>query len=752
MTKLFRPSLINLAPTALALVVMSGACHSAFAQQATAQPVSASAVLSLTDWSNQVWVSGTTRDGKDLSALLNATPADAGSTVVTQAKSLADNIAKRESDRAKRIAEVKEELDKNLQGDASDLSISKAFKSALELQLLSLDKTELMKQDRIKQLIDKGDAAARAAEERGDWLMASELYARLDALLDDKGSYRKDAERQGRRLAMLRMYVPAKLWQLRNERAKLEKTKELPTYNPAGDDFNTKLADIDRAMTVRAVIRAASRHVEQPTLNRVVVDGVEALRTMTQTADLLDAFPGLADEAAKNAFVKALDAEITGLNLAKADISAERMDSLLDRIITASNNSVKIMPQAILHEFGNGAFSHFDEFSTIIWPDEMGRFQRATAGNFIGIGVQIEFDELSNVKVSTPLEGMPAHKAGIRAGDVIKTVNGQALFGISSLDQAVELITGPINTKVTLGVEREIPAKDGAEAKKVDLTFPLQRSKIEVRTVKGWKRASDGLTPGANEWDWYIDSANRIGYVRLTQFSDNTSRDMDRALALMNNAGGVKGLILDLRYNPGGYLEQAIAISRKFISEGPVVGMKSSNGAVEFDGNGSATAKAPLADIPVAVLVNEGSASASEIVSGAIRHYAQKGQIKATVVGERSYGKGSVQNVWQLPGANASLKVTTQYYTMPDGYVLHRKPGATEWGVEPMIHVDMLPAQITDALTIRKNADALPDADNKNTEDPANLFAKGADVQLQTALVLVQSQVAASHSTAAAQK
>jgi len=748
-------NLFRLAPSAVALVMLSGVCGTSLAQQqpaSTTQPVATSRSLSLPEWSNQVWLAGTSRDGKDLPALLAATPPEAGSSVVAQAKSLTDNLAKREVDRAKRIAEVKAELDKNLEGDASDLSISKAFKSALELQLLSTDKSELMKQDRIRQLIDKGDAAARAAEDRGDWLMASELFARLDALLDDKGSYRKDAERQGRRLAMLRMYVPAKLWQLRNDRAKLEKTKELPPYNPAGDDFNAKLKEIDRAMTVRAVVRAASRHVDQPTLNRVVIDGVEALRTMTQTPDLIDAFPGLADEASRKVFLRALESEITGLSLAKADISAERMDSLLERIITASQNSVKIMPQAILHEFGNGSFSHLDEFSAMIWPDELGRFQRATAGNFIGIGVQIEFDELSNVKVSTPLEGMPAHKAGIKTGDVIKTVNGQSLFGISSLDQAVELITGPINTSVTLGIEREIPAKDGAESKKVDINFPLKRSKIEVRTVKGWKRASDGLTPGANEWDWFIDSGNHIGYIRLTQFSDNTSRDMDRALALMNSSGGVRGLILDLRYNPGGYLEQAIAISRKFISDGPVVGMKSSNGQVEFDSTGSATSKAPLADIPVAVLVNEGSASASEIVSGAIRYYAQKGQIKATIVGERSYGKGSVQNVWQLPGANASLKVTTQYYTMPDGYVLHRKPGATQWGVEPMIHVDMLPAQITDALTIRKIADALPDADSKSTEDPANLFAKGADVQLQTALVLVQSQVAATHSTAAAQK
>lgn len=174
---------------------------------------------------------------------------------------------------------MKEELNKNLQGDASDLSISKAFKSALELQLLSLDKTELMKQDRIKQLIDKGDAAARAAENRGDWLMASELYARLDALLDDKNGYQGcGASGPPPRHAPQCMCLPS-CGSCAMSVPNWRRPRNCPPYNPAGDDFKTKLADIDRAMTVHSVIRAASRHVEQPTLNRVVVDGVEALHS-----------------------------------------------------------------------------------------------------------------------------------------------------------------------------------------------------------------------------------------------------------------------------------------------------------------------------------------------------------------------------------------------------------------------------------------------------------------------------------------
>jgi C-terminal processing protease CtpA/Prc len=157
-----------------------------------------------------------------------------------------------------------------------------------------------------------------------------------------------------------------------------------------------------------------------------------------------------------------------------------------------------------------------------------------------------------------------------------------------------------------------------------------------------------------------------------------------------------------------------------------------------------------LKGAPLVVLINEGSASASEIVSGAIRHYSDKGDIKAVLIGERSFGKGSVQNVWPL-ATNAKMKLTTQYYKLPDGRIIHRKPGAAKWGIDPHLAIDILPETESDALKLRQDVDVIPIDDKGNMvqnpktprQDPNKLLEDGLDVQLQTALAILQAQAAA---------
>src|SRR5690606_25943411 len=184
-----------------------------------------------------------------------------------------------------------------------------------------------------------------------------------------------------------------------------------------------------------------------------------------------------------------------------------------------------------LHEFGDGAMSQLDEFSAIIWPDQMRRFERMTQGQFQGVGIQIQMDtEKQMIKVVTPLEGTPAQRAGIQRDDLIKKINGQSAVGIT-LDQAVDLITGPENTKVMVTVQR------GEE----DIDYELTRAVIPIHSVKGWKRVNADET----KWDWFIDRDNGIGYVRLLQFTDETTRDLTRAVREMEREG-LNGLILDL--------------------------------------------------------------------------------------------------------------------------------------------------------------------------------------------------------------
>ncbi len=705
--------------------------------------------LRTADWADRLWRTAQGGENREFYALLNSAPAaerDARlDTVRDEAGSLRANLDKREADRSKRAAEVAAELDKALADTTTDMGISKALLSAVELYMISTDKQAVLAEARITDLVKRADAAARAAEARGDWLSCSELFYRLDALLDEQGTYKDDVERQNHRLAMLRLYVPQRLWELRNQRQLAAKLDALPPYNPVGDDFRDKLKDVDRLMVVRAINNAGRNHVEQGGLRPLLLGGLAAIKTMAGTPDLRGAFSGLDNEAARRAFEEAITAEEQRLSRAQA-LDASDTGDLIDRLLEANQKSVGITETAILHEFGNGATEQLDLFSAIVWPDEIARFNRSTQGKLIGIGVEIQFDELSNIRVVTPLEGGPAQKVGVRPGDVIKRVGGKNAYGLT-LDQAVDVITGPAGTKVKIVFDRKDPAKPEDPAKEVE--FDITRAEIPLFSVKGWKRTG----PKEDAWDYMIDPTNGIAYVRMTGFTETTTHEFDQAINTMRK-NGAKALILDLRFNPGGLLDQAINVVNRFIDHGPIVMTRNAQGQIERQETARRD-QAKLAGMPVVVLINEGSASASEIVSGALQCFGRAATADAVVIGARSYGKGSVQDVIGLPGGKAALKLTTQYYLLPDKRLIHRVPGAKTWGVQPDMTVDMLPAQIADALTVRRNADlwafdpknvrVAPANDPKakaepQSNNPEDLLTKGLDVQLQTAVLVAQSR------------
>jgi carboxyl-terminal processing protease len=755
---------LALAVAALAVAPWASA-QERVASATKVQPVAAG----LTNASDQVWITAKGGDAEALLAQLDSFSKVAGDDEVRASiEALKKNIAKRESDREARWKELSEELDKTLAEDRSDLQLGKALRSAVEMQLLREDHKSFLQEERISNLVAEAEKAAKAAEARGDWMMASELFVRLHALTEETNRYRKDAERVTQRLGMLRLYTPEQLWRLRDARQKMEKdAKPLPPYNPTGDDFNEKLRGVDETLMLR-VMQYLPKHVERVPLNNAIAGGLEAVKTMVTTTDLHQAFKGLEDKAKTATMVAFLDAEIADVKRRLEPLDFVQQQNLLMRLGKQNDATVALPRSAMLHEFGNGMMSQLDEFSAIIWPDEVRRFERTTGGKLVGIGVQIEFDPQSNIRVVAPLEGTPAQRAGIHAGDIITKVNGKAVFGMS-LDQAVDNITGPPGTKVSITVEREVDepaegveakvadkgegstdaagdgAKDAAKHAKKEITFEFTRTEIQIVTVKGWKR--NGVKE--DDWNWFIDQERRIGYVRLTQFTDSTTRDLDRAIREMKSQG-LNGMILDLRFNPGGLLDQAVEVVRRFVSrqDGPVVFTGDAQGkpeSVEVTRPG----KASLAHVPIVVLINENSASASEIVSGALRYYGNEGDIQAMVLGERSFGKGSVQNVYRIPtaGAGAMIKLTQQYYMLPDRTIIHRKPGAERWGVEPNLAINMLPKQTSDALTIRRNADVLkidetgqmPTTMEENA-NPDDLIAKGIDVQLHTALVVLQTQ------------
>ncbi|MEX2217165.1 MAG: S41 family peptidase [Phycisphaerales bacterium] len=771
--------------------VGSMAAVMALAGMATAQAPAAPAMeavrLELSpDWSARVWEAAAKGDTDALLKLLEAAPAD--ERLAQNVALLKANLAARETKRQEQTAKVSAELDKILASGGGDISLSLALKSAIELHMLSTDKGTVQKDPRVVRLVGDAESAAKAAAERGDWLTASDLFSRLSMLFEEEGRFKDDIKREMQRLAMIRLYAPERFWHLRNNRRNAEiawkqahkdvvaeiedertgrsaadikarkeaETRPLPRYNDMGDSFQEKLAGIEETMVQNAVARAYGRHVERKSMDKILAGAIDSVRTLVTTDDLRPIFPSLADDRAREDFLGYLATEESRLEKAGENAGAGDLVLLIRRMVERSDKTVKLPRYALLHEFGNGAMLALDEFSAIIWPDEIRRFNRNTQGKFIGVGIQIELDPLWNIRVVTPLDSTPAQRAGVRSGDLIRKVDGKSTEGFT-LDQAVDVITGPADTEVVLTVER------GDEAQKAELEFPLTRQQIDVITVKGWKR--DGAREDA--WNWFIDPESKIGYIRVTQFAERTDAELDRAIDQLRQAGAA-GVILDLRFNPGGLLEQAVAVVSRFVDGASA--QRHNNGLVvtTHDKDNQLVqkeavlkGKARLRNVPVVVLINEGSASASEIVSGALQDYAKTGEVRAVVLGARSYGKGSVQNVWPMEhrAQMAAVKVTTQYYLLPAGRKIHRVPAAPEWGVDPDLKVEMLPMQVTDAAQLRLNADVLRlgephamAAGAEPTANPEDLITKGMDLQLHTALVILQAQARGKADTAMIEK
>jgi carboxyl-terminal processing protease len=385
----------------------------------------------------------------------------------------------------------------------------------------------------------------------------------------------------------------------------------------------------------------------------------------------------------------------------------------------------------------------------------MRRFNQMIKGNFVGVGIMIRHNERREIVIVNPLDGSPAKRAGIKPGDRIAAVDGQPAADWP-VDKAVDVITGPAGTTVTLSIARE--------GKDVPMEVPLVRERIKMYSVQGWRKT------GYNErsepmWDWFIDPQGGIGYVRLTGFNEDTFTDFLKAMREMSTTRPINGLVLDLRGNPGGLLTSAVSFVNVFLRDGRIVSVEDRNGE-EVMAYRAQRRNAPLADVPTVVLINESSASASEIVSGALEAHDA-----AVVIGERSYGKGSVQEVHELggrgPEAQATVKYTVQHYLLPPkpgqakGRLVHRKPGSDDWGVLPDYVVKLSPSQVEEINAIRASADdmpeeaadgmiPLPDAaptgdgdpvakEAKEPRDPADLVRKGVDPQLETAVLLLQA-------------
>jgi C-terminal peptidase prc len=379
-----------------------------------------------------------------------------------------------------------------------------------------------------------------------------------------------------------------------------------------------------------------------------------------------------------------------------------------------------------------------DHHTTWFNQEEYDELIRNTAKEFIGVGIQIRKDfQRDLVKVATPILGSPAYRAGIKTGDlIVKIINevdpeGNPLDkpettdtkGLTTQD-VVKKILGKRNTKVTLVIERE--EADGPKT----IEFKLTRGRIEAETVFGVKRQDD------DSWDYYLDKDRKIVYIRLNQFGAKSGRDMREVIKHYQKTG-MNGLILDLRFNPGGYLPTAEDICNIFIEDGVLVSVKPRDKRLSQESRAEPR-KTIAADVPLVVLINGGSASASEIVSACIQDHE-----RGIVLGERSYGKGSVQQIRNMdlgygPGA---IKITMAAFFGPSGKNLNKFPNSKDeddWGVKPAPEytVKLSPTERNELDEYLTKHESIPRRDNPKMETQKTFV----DRQLDAALDILRKQ------------
>ncbi|MFQ5737027.1 MAG: S41 family peptidase [Thermodesulfobacteriota bacterium] len=315
--------------------------------------------------------------------------------------------------------------------------------------------------------------------------------------------------------------------------------------------------------------------------------------------------------------------------------------------IVQDNYTEPVDTREIVYDAIKGMVKGLDPHSSFLTPDEYTEMQIDTKGTFGGLGIEISLKD-NILTVVAPIEDTPAFKAGILAGDRIVKIEDKYTKDMS-LNEAVSLMRGPRKTSVSISVMRE-----GFEKPKV---FTIVRDIIKVKSVRSKMLEDD------------------FGYVKIVQFQEKTSADLEKALKKLSSQSkkGLKGLVLDLRNNPGGLLQEAVSVSNEFISKGLIVYTKGR--APGQDMSFSADKAGTQPDYPMIVLVNNGSASASEIVSGALQDHH-----RAVILGTTTFGKGSVQTIIPLSDGSAVRLTTSKYYT-PSGRSIQAK------GIEPDIVV-----------------------------------------------------------------
>lgn len=573
----------------------------------------------------------------------------------------AERVKRARADYERYVGWVKEDMEKE-RWQAAIRSASMAFNA-------TFDQDAFRKEPWMEKVVAGAESAAREYEEHGKWLPAARIYVRLMDIFPRNKTYREALERCQAHI-----------------RLDFTFTKE--------SDWEAAVANITPEMARDAFRKIETEYITEPNFKEAAVAALKHLLLMTEEAKIKAVFSKMENEEIVAEFRERVNARLKAAQESES-LTANDLINHFDRVLRI-NKETQLFPQNVLvHEFVHGALRPLDPFSDMLWPADLQEFNKHTQGKFSGVGISIHKEPGEPIKVVSPLEDSPAYAAGIQPGDQIIAINGQPAKKLT-ITAAVREITGPAGTSVTLTIRRPSPEQE--------FEVTLKRQEITIFTIKGFERDEQG------KWKYLVDPVNKIGYLRMTNFTEGTIDELKDIIRKLRKEEGMRGLIFDLRGNPGGPLKSAVDVSDLFLEgEKKIVATKDRH-EKPWEMSSSAGRDGHFTDFPMIILVNGASASASEIVSGALQVHG-----RALIVGDRSFGKGSVQQVLRLNNANqAFLKLTTAKYYLPNGRCLHRDEDSTTWGVDPDVQVKLVPKELVKVAELRVNNDVLK---GKNQKD-----------------------------------
>jgi len=498
--------------------------------------------------------------------------------------------------------------------------------------------------------------------------------------------------------------------------------------NTEGVTWQERREEINFDIIRTAMATLSSYYVQKPDFKKMTERGLEYCLLLLETDELKKTFEQLKDDSAVKVFRENIEllAEKIG-DIEDEIFEYSHLLLILQNVIIINEQTMKLPEGVILAEFTEGAFDALDSYTYMVWPSDVADFRKSMTNEFSGVGIVINKNKEGILQVDSLVSfDAPAYKAGLEANDLIIAVDGKDTKNIT-LEKAVHMITGPTGTEVVLSVERK-----GFDEPR---DFTVTRRHVVVPTVRGLCRERGG------DWKYFVDPNDGIAYLRLTHFSGESPARLRQTLRKLKDRH-MRALILDLRNNSGGFLSGAVDIVDTFISSGRIVSSRyrppTKEDVREASSLGTFDDKLPLV-----VLINAISASASEIVAGALKDHH-----RALIVGTRSFGKGNVQTINDLPNSTAQMKMTIAYYYLPSNRRVHRDPEDKtnkDYGVEPEINIELTVSQIEKFLKAQHDAGVLHRDDLPLDEQTWKVYTVDemlqSDPQLQIALWTLQARL-----------